>query len=178
MKEIETKIINIDFNLILKRLKQINARKVFDSIVESIYFKAQPYLLRIRKIGNVNTLTLKVKDKKTGSIKVMDEYEVEVSDFDTMRTILNLLGYKEYIQFKKRRIHFKLNNVSFELDKMLDEYNHIPWFLEIEAQNKEDIDKYISLLGLNSYPRVDVGVEELIKLKTKSDYDSFIRALK
>ena len=93
--------------------------------------KANHKLLRLRR-DTTCRLTYKSKPARTDSeCKVYRELEVEVSDFKTMQSILNALGYRAVQIYEKRRQVFQWNGVSLCLDTM-------PYgaFLEIEGSEK------------------------------------------
>jgi predicted adenylyl cyclase CyaB len=153
MKEIEIKILDIDYASIVKNLISLGAKKIFDGQVQTIFFdfpdhriKKAKDLLRLRRVGNSSFITLKkyVPDK---TAKVRKEYEIEISDFSVAEEILKGLGCFPELSVKKHRESYQLNQVHFELDKHLDEYNYIPWFLEIETKDKETLSAYIHKLG-------------------------------
>jgi adenylate cyclase class 2 len=99
-------------------------------------------LLRLRKDTKA-TLTFKteptVKDKQ---FKTLQEFEVDVSDFDTMEQILLSLGFKKEQVYEKWRETYVVEKTKLCLDTM-------PYgdFLEIEG-SKESIRQLASKIGL------------------------------
>lgn len=99
-------------------------------------------LLRLRK-DIKTTLTFKteppVKDRQ---FKVLQEFEVEVSDFDAMEHILQSLGFKKAQVYEKWREIYVIEDTQLCLDTM-------PYgdFLEIEG-SKESIQQLASKIGL------------------------------
>jgi len=153
MKEIEVKILDIDRKQAEKMVVSLGAKKVFDDVIITILFdfsdasiKEAKNLLRLRRFGTKSFLTFK-KFVEHAQMKVRQEFEVEVSDFDTMQVILSSLGLRPEQQIKKQRVSYQLDEIRFEFDKHLDEYAFIPEFLEIEAKNEETVYKYATLLG-------------------------------
>jgi adenylate cyclase class 2 len=112
---------------------------VFDDDKGTLF--SNKYLLRLRKSDGV-TLTFK-KPIERSQFKVMEEYEVSVSNFDETLKILNLLGFKKVFRYQKRREIFSLGQTKILLDN-----TPIGDFVEIEGE-KEDITKISSLLGLD-----------------------------
>jgi adenylate cyclase class 2 len=98
-------------------------------------------LLRLRKSDKV-TITFK-KPIERSQFKVMEEYEVRVSDFDEMHKILNMLGFKKVFRYQKRREIYRFGHTKVLLDS-----TPIGDFVEIEGE-KDDIRKTCSLLGLD-----------------------------
>jgi len=149
MKEIEVKILDINVKEIESKLKKLGAKKTLDTNIEVIYYdinqpkeKDKKNSLRLRKKGNVVEFTFK-KRTKTKDLKICDEYEVNVSNFEEMKVIISALGYKIKKELTKHRLEYKIDNVNFELDT----YENEPTLLEIEAPNKKEIEKYVKLLG-------------------------------
>jgi adenylate cyclase class 2 len=79
---------------------------------------------------------------KDDQFKILKEFEVEVSDFDTMEHILKSLGFKEEQVYEKWREIYVFGDTHLCLDTM-------PYgdFLEIEG-TKESIQQLASKIGL------------------------------
>ncbi len=153
MIETEIKILEIDREKIEEKLISIGAKKVFDDKIHAIYYDSPDSSLRksratfrLRKEGKRTVLTFKNFIENTEA-KVREEKEVEVSDFDTMRTILESTGFSPWLEMKKHRTTYELQGIHFELDKYINEYEYIPEFLEIEGADIKKIHKYVEDLG-------------------------------
>lgn len=153
MREIEVKILGIDRKAIEDKLKALGARKVFDDEVYALYYDTPDYrirknggMLRLRKEGAKAVLTYK-GDVADSRAKVRDEQEVSVSDFDMMQSILASLALTVWLEMRKHRTTYVLDDAHFELDKYHDKYEYIPEFLEIEGRTLHTIKMYASLLG-------------------------------
>lgn len=148
MKEIEVKILEVDVEKVIERLKEIGAEKTLDTVQEVIIYDnaegtlSKGQLLRLRKNGEVTELTYK-KRMGSGEWKVSDEREVHVSDFETARKILAGIGLKEIMRYTKKRITYHLDSVNFEIDT----FPGIPTFLEIETESEELLEEYVQRLG-------------------------------
>ena len=105
-------------------------------------------VLRIRKEGPEIKLTHKAHISREGA-KIMEETELSVDDFESMETILFQLGLQLVKKTRKIRISYKLEKVHIVLDNYLDELDHIPLFLEIEADHLDALNHTIAKLGLN-----------------------------
>jgi len=156
MKETEVKILEIDRKTIERKLRSLGARKMSDKKMYFLCFdfndgslKKANNLLRLRKEGDKTILTFKgfVSDK---NVRVREEIEVEVSDFKTARTILEMLGLSVWLEMRKRRIAYHLDGTHFEFDKYLGKHSYIPEFLEIEGKDAKTIRRYVKLLGFSS----------------------------
>jgi adenylate cyclase class 2 len=165
MKEIEVKILEIDVADIKKKLEGLGAKIIFDGTLKNIYFDTEDNslenngcVMRLRFDGEKAILTH--KDKIThGTVKVADETELTVEDFDNMHKILERIGFKEKFTYSKKRISYGLEGVHFELDSI----EGIPTFLEIESEDEEVIKKYVELLGFKQSDAKNWGTRQLCK---------------
>ncbi len=98
-------------------------------------------LLRLRKDKKI-TLTYKSPPLfKDNQFKILHEFEVEVSDFDTMEHILKSLGFREEQVYEKWRETYVFDDTYLCLDTL--PYGN---FLEIEGK-KESIQQLASQIG-------------------------------
>lgn len=148
MVETEIKFYVKDFASYRKIIDEIGAKKespifedniVFDNEKGSLFEKR--CLLRLRK-SDRTTLTFK-KPVEKSRYKVMEEHEIEVSDFKETQKILNMLGYKKVFRYQKRREIYQLVNVLILLDE-----TPIGNFIEIEGE-KEGIERILPMLKLD-----------------------------
>lgn len=153
--EIEVKFYLSDIHAMRRRMVKLGADfkgRTFETNirfedVEKSLFKHKS-LLRLRKAEKI-TLTFKSKPPFDDSqFKILREIEVEISDFDNMKQILESLGFHEEQRYEKCRETFLVNGTNFCLDTM-------PYgdFLEIEGQ-KTDIKRLAATIGLNWHKRI------------------------
>jgi len=119
-------------------------------------------LLRLRQ-DEKTTFTLKSSPPvKSKDFKIVNELEVEVSDFAIMDQILKTLGFHPEQKYEKWRETFILNQTVFCLDNM-------PYgdFLEIEGQEK-DIRHYASKFGLNWQNRIIFSYLAIFEMMRKN----------
>lgn len=120
-------------------------------------------LLRLRK-DRKTTLTFKSEPpEKNNQFKVLRELEVDVSDFSTMKHILESIGFQPEQIYEKWRETFVLDGSVLCLDAM-------PYgdFLEIEGQ-KEHIKKLASKIGFQWEKRIILNylaIFDIIRLKS------------
>ena len=154
MQEVEVKIIAIDRSAVEAKLRSLGASETFEGDIETIFFdfpdntiaKANN-LLRLRRKGDKSELTFKRFVPKKGA-KVREEYEVQVSDFETTRVLLQSIGLVEFQRMKKHRISYALkDSVSVDLDKYTGDLSHIPDLMEIEAKDIATVHSHVKLLG-------------------------------
>jgi len=164
--EVEVKF-RVDFNSIRDRIESLGASLVREELQEDIYFSIPyPRLLRVRNVSNVGRAFLTYKEiKDPGRNEEFDELEVEVSDFRVTAEILRRLGFEADVVVRKRRLVYKLGNVTFELNDVED----IGAFLDIEiiSDNVEEAKKKIweiaGKLGLSEEDVEPRLYQELIK---------------
>ncbi|WP_148882196.1 class IV adenylate cyclase [Thermococcus aciditolerans] len=128
--EIEVKF-RIDFNQARAAIESLGADFVREELQEDLYFSLPPHeLLRVRRISNLGRSFLTYKRiADPGRNEEFDEIEVEVSDFDGTVEILKRLGFREDIWIRKRRLVYRLDGVTFELN----EVEGLGAFLDIEV---------------------------------------------
>jgi predicted adenylyl cyclase CyaB len=154
MKEIEIKIIEIDRKRVEDNLATLGAAKTFDDDVKTWFFDFQGNtitrarnLLRLRRIGNRTDLGFK-KSVDSQSAKVRNEYEVSISDFETMRMILESIGLIPTLRMEKHRTSYVLSGgVHVDIDKYSGDFSHIPELMEIEGGDISTIREHAKLLG-------------------------------
>lgn len=89
-------------------------------------------LLRLRSDRRTRLTFKEPPADKTyaGRFKVKQESELTVADFETMRYILNRLGFTHERLYEKYREHFSTGeNISVEIDRL----PHLGFILELEA---------------------------------------------
>lgn len=161
MKEIEVKVIEINKEDVEKKLANFKAKKIGEWDIETILFdtsekelEKKKNLLRLRKKGKVY-LTFKGKEKKKLA-RVAEELEIEVSDFETTKRLLERIGFVSKNFRPKHRVSYKIKNSLIEIDDYFD----IPLFLEIESPNEEELKEIIKMFGF-----------EKEKIKTWNGFD-------
>ena len=110
--------------------------------------KTKKSLLRLRRDRTAKLTFKSTPPDPDTQFKIMRELEVEVSDFDTMHSILEDLGFHREQVYEKWRETLVLDHTQFCLDSM--PYGN---FLEIEGQ-KQDILYFAAQLGLRWDQRI------------------------
>ena len=151
MKEVEGKILEINKEEMIAKLLELGAEKVFEGeLVSNLYdfnddsIKKSHTLLRLRKKGEKNILTFK-KSLSKDKVKIEEEIETEVKDFDIVNKIFEEIGLRVRRAGKKKRTSYKLTDTRFEIDEPSE---GIPTYLEIEAPDEETIFEYAKKLGI------------------------------
>lgn len=175
MKEREVKVLNIDKDEIEKKLKGMGAILLKDEDQTNIRFDTEDnYLkktyngyLRLRITKNnlnqeiKNTLTFK-KNISRDSLRVNEETETEVSNWEEAVKILQILGYNKKRPGYKHRKSYLYDNIVFEIDTW-DEETYPKPYLEIEMTDEEDLERAIELLQLDREQITSKPIDELRK---------------
>ena len=101
-------------------------------------------LLRLRRHGNRNLLTLKGPVSYRGAIKMREEHETELSDLPRMIEIFERLGFSVFMRYEKDREEWLMEEFSVVLD-------HTPMgdFVEVEGP-PEQLERAARLLGFDA----------------------------
>ncbi|NJE48594.1 class IV adenylate cyclase [Thermococcus sp. 9N3] len=150
--EVEVKF-RVDFEETRRKIESLGALFVREELQEDVYFSLPlPKLLRVRKLDNLGKAFLTYKEiKDLGRNEEFDEFEVEVSDFEATVEILKRLGFEEDVVVRKRRLVYRLGDVTFELNDV----EGLGGFLDIEVisddveKAKKKIWEVAKLLGLS-----------------------------
>jgi adenylate cyclase class 2 len=174
MKEIEVKVLNVNKQNIEERLSILGAKKIFDDEIITYFFDFEDgsivkakNALRLRKKGAKSVLTFKTLLTRQ-SAKVAEETEVEVSSISKMEAILKRLGLLATGSIQKHRTSYELDDLRFDIDKLENEFAHIPEYLEIEAKNIAQILKYAKLLSYKPEDCLPWTTSEIIDYYSKS----------
>jgi adenylate cyclase class 2 len=125
--------------------------------------QGQGILLRLRRDGG-NVLTLKTKTENPDpSFKIHHEFEVLVSDLDTMQTILEKLGFYPAQVYEKWRETFCLGSAEILIDRL-------PYgdFLEIEG-DRDQILRITQMLGLDWNRRITMNYLDMFDIIRKNE---------
>lgn len=164
--DIRKKIAQLGFKRQGKRCLEQNI--VFDK--ENFSLKREGLLLRLRKFGQVNTLTLKKPVKKSDQhrhYKIREEVEVMVTDFENTSYILQSLGFKSVFIYEKYREYFKNQDIHLMVDN-----TPIGDFIELEGE-KSEIDNMAAKLGFDQGEYITESYHALFKRKNKSGHMTF-----
>jgi adenylate cyclase, class 2 len=176
LKEIETKIIDINVEELRAKLLKLNFKKVKqEDQINDIYDFADRKLLANKGYARVRTIRdhLNNEDhyymtvKKMVSqekYKVMDEYEVEVLDPEESKNIYISLGLQLIQSIKKYRESYKYKDTLVEIDINNIDYCPFP-YIEIESTNEEELIEVVKLLGYTMEDTTSKTMHEILKDK-------------
>ncbi len=152
--EIETKVLDIDANLLKEKLISFGAKKKQETrlIVDWYRIKGikegeDPWFLRIRSNSEgKHEVTWKAKSDILGIARKHKEINFIISEPEKLADLFEELGLEKYAHQEKDRISFILKDWQFDIDQ----YPKMPAYLEIEGKSEESIKEAISLLNLDS----------------------------
>jgi len=135
-EEIEVKFLSEDLVIMRQRLLALGATLATPRTYEEnllfdtpdAQFRRQGRVLRLRRDQRYRLTYKEPPIQHNSDFKVMQEYEVEVSDFDQAHTILTKLGFVLALRFEKYRETFTYQEAEIVLDE-------VPFgtFMEIEG---------------------------------------------
>ena len=169
MREVEGKLLNINFDEFISKLEHLGAKKIFDENLGSIYFdnsngdfSTASKTLRLRSYLTTNSLCYK---ESLSNSELGDNLELEInfSDLTTMKLIFEKLGFKFTDIIKKHRISYFLDDVRIDIDNYLDDYSFIPLFAEIESDSHEKVYALTKKLGFKKQDLIKDTLLDLIK---------------
>lgn len=169
IKDIEQNIIKFGAKL-SKQREQID--KYFGEI--NLFKKlGHSFLMRVRNEGDKKFLTYKgAKSKKDG---IWEEYEFNIDDEVAAETMLEAMGLEKIIEVRKNRIEYKLDNLTI----CLDDIDGLGYFIEIESQDDDDINKdklkkFMKKLNIKENQIIHKGYVTMLLIKNNSSYSKYI----
>jgi adenylate cyclase class 2 len=168
--EFEIKVLDIDSRDIGSKLQQAGFTQVPLKVFRRyVYDASKPGgWIRLRTDGTKTTLTF--KSFVENAIDGVRELEVEVSDFDATNELLEAIGLKATAYQENRRSLYVLNDIEISVD----EWPHVPAYLEIEAKEKTTVETWLKKLGLTNADTTSETTAEVYKRYGK-DINSYDR---
>jgi len=168
-KEIEAKVRVASLDHVAGRLTAVGARYVASHDQHDVFFADREMKLiaagcglRIRRQKDDNgeraLLTFKGPREKS-RYKVRPEAEVAVTDADTMRTILDALGYRPFVEVVKRRQLWRLD----DCEVCLDDVAALGSFVEVEGPNEQAVAAVLEKLGLADLEPITRGYASMVR---------------
>ena len=157
--EIEGRIPNINPEEVKTKLLAIGAKPLgfynFRRYVFDPTIGAPHRWLRLRTDGNKTTLTF--KELSNDSFSGTEEWEIEVSDFETTLEILEKTGIKHRSYQENTRDEYEYHGAKLSIDH----WPKLGYLLEIEVEKEEDIYDITSKLGFNPQDIISANHAEL-----------------
>lgn len=183
MKELETRVMDIDVDDIRNKMESLGAIKIkSEDQVNEIYDFEDGRLLADKGYARVRTTIDRLTGKETvfmttkkmlsqDTFKVMEENEIIVDDKEMARRIFTSLGLKLQESISKYRESYKIMDSLVEID--INDKSFCPFpYLEIETSSVEKLEEIVKLLGYTledttSQTIYDILAERGIEGKTK-----------
>lgn len=176
MKELETKIVDIDVNDIRKKMASLNAEKVkAENQINNIFDFSDRRLLdqkgyaRVRIVedllNNQNHYYMTTKNMLSqDKFKVMEENEVKIDNAEEAMKIFSSLGLVLVGSVKKYRESYKFKNTLIEIDINDKEFCPFP-YIEIETYSEEELEEVVKLLGYTMEDTTSSTIYEILNKK-------------
>ncbi|MBZ0295821.1 MAG: class IV adenylate cyclase [Anaerolineae bacterium] len=163
-QETEVKLYIPDHSAIEVHLNQLGAELTAPRVLEyNVRYEnadetltANGIVVRLRRDSRAR-LTYKEGGTVNNDVISRYEAEVEVSDFDTMDTLLDKLGYHRAMTYEKYRTTYELDNAEIVLDEM--PYGN---FVEIEG-DADTIHSLLQQLDLDEATRYGASYTKLFE---------------
>jgi len=139
LQKIKNRLVTLGAALTQARTHEINLR--FDTPEQNLARQFQ--VLRLRQDTDAR-LTFKGPAMMEDGVRVRQEIEFIVADFETAKNFLQALGYQVSMIYEKYRAAYRLEGVSITLDEL-----PYGFFVEIEGPNTTGIRKVNDLIGLD-----------------------------
>ncbi|MFA4662921.1 class IV adenylate cyclase [Pyrococcus kukulkanii] len=139
--EIEVKF-RVNFDEIKKKIEALGAHFSHFEEQEDVYFKvSRPKLLRVRAIHNLNEYYITYKEIRDERNEEFYEIEFKIENFQKAVEMFRGLGYEVEAVIKKKRWVYKLNDVTFELNRVEKAGDFLD--IEVIAEDPEEAKRKI-----------------------------------
>lgn len=173
MKELETRIVDIDVDDIRNKLISLGGEKVkSEDQVNEIYDFEDGRLLSAKGYARIRTTVDRIQGKETvfmttkkmlsqDTFKVMEENEVIVDNKEMARKIFLSLGLVLQESISKYRESYKINDSLVEID--INDKSFCPFpYLEIETSSVEKLEEIVKILGYTLADTTSKTIYELL----------------
>ena len=174
MKELETRIVDINVDDIRNKLIALNAEKVkSEDQINDIYDFEDNRLLAQKGYARIRTVVNRLNKEETifmttkkmlsqDTFKVMEENEVIVDNKGMAKKIFLSLGLELKESIGKYRESYKLNDSLIEID--INDKSFCPFpYLEIETTSIESLEKVVTLLGYTLEDTTSKTIYDILK---------------
>ncbi|MEQ8153284.1 MAG: CYTH domain-containing protein [Clostridiaceae bacterium] len=176
MKELETRVIDINLDELRENLVKIKAEKVKqENQINNIFDFPDRRLLkdkgyaRIRIVDDMlnNKTVSYITTKKMlsqGRFKEMEENECIIEDGEVGIRIFHALGLELVQSIKKYRESYKYKNTLIEIDINDESFCPFP-YVEFETYSEEELDEVLELLGYSLNQTTSKTIYEILNEK-------------
>lgn len=163
--EFEAKVLEIDKNIVRKRLRELGATLTFPeklftrATFDNLELRAKNAWVRVRDEGDRVTMAFKVVSDES-KITGMREVQLEVDSMEKAKTFLEQLGLKQKNFQQNKREEWELDGVVFDIDT----WPLIPPYLEIEAKDEQTVKDWFKKSGFD-YSNAVFGSTDVVYSK-------------
>ena len=174
MKEIETKILNVDVVRLRELLVKLNFDKVkVEDQINEIYDFADERLLSAKGYARIRTIDDHINNKviyymtvkkmlSQEKYKIMEENEVVIANAEEGKKIFAALGLELVRTVRKYRESYQYKNTLVEID--INDKNFCPFpYIEIESENEEELLEVVELLGYTLKDTTSKTMQEILQ---------------
>lgn len=159
--EYEIRVLEIEKESIERKLEILGAVKMGEYNQKRYVYDLKPVQsgkwIRLRSNGQETTLTY--KDIERNTVDGTKEIEFKVESFEIANEFLNKIGFIPRSYQENRRLQYILDNVEIDIDT----WPMIPTYLEIEANNEEEINNMIKKLELTNLKITTLNCDDIYK---------------
>jgi len=174
-QEIETKILDVDEDVLARKLLELGAKKIQETKLTIDWYQPKglikdqqpPWFLRIRTSSEGKSeVTWKSWPKQVGIVKEVKEINFPVKSGQPVAELFEAIGLEKYAYQEKYRTSWQYEDWRFDLDR----YPGVPAYLEIEGRDEQHLIQAIKLLGLENHRAVSEGERTLIQNEYRLDW--------
>ncbi len=166
--EFELRILNIDKQALVRKLESLGAKRVHGEVLQRAYIMDYPdgrlwkqhAWLRIRDVGGMKVECIIKQRLDNTSIRNAQEIYCEINDLGSARELFEFLGLEIKAYREKKRMEYRLGNITFDIDTWPDRKP----YLEIESDNEKDIWEMVAKLGYKKSDCIFTAGEPLLTL--------------
>jgi adenylate cyclase class 2 len=134
-QEIEVKFALRDRNMLVRKLDEIGAQRLYPETFEDNIvldrrgeLRTRGAMLRVRKFGRYALATFKGPVAFEGNVKTREEVQTGVESFELAIQLFDTLGYKPVFRYQKFREVWRVRDVEVVIDR-----TPIGYYFEIEG---------------------------------------------
>ncbi|MBP6060549.1 MAG: CYTH domain-containing protein [Candidatus Pacebacteria bacterium] len=173
-QEIECRFLEIDKDVLLKKLHALGALDEGEELVNEVIiydkelkWRDEQRFLRVRKIGDKTTLAYKEQTQHT--VDGTYELELNIDDYEKAILLFEKIGLYPFRYNQKKRHTFKLNKVTIDIDT----WPMIPAYVELEGDSEQDLKDVAKMLELDWKEADFHGARWVIEHKYKIPVGTF-----
>ncbi|MDA3839569.1 MAG: CYTH domain-containing protein [Patescibacteria group bacterium] len=160
MKEFETRILNINKEEIINKLKKSGAEEIHSEALQKRYIFDYPSQslreknawVRLREVNNIIELSYKQRGDENDI-----EHTVLVDNLEETINFLTSIGLVLENYQENKRAKYKYGKTFFDIDT----WPKLNPYIEIESDSNENVDKGLALLGYERKDTSDIVGEKL-----------------